>query len=99
MRTIVKSVVGPAVYVQLTGVPVVFGEGERIVSAEAYCSNGAVLAAVDTIYSLRTVINGQTVEVHPQQQTTVGGPGNAWGEIAGASNLAGMTFTVIAQIE
>jgi hypothetical protein len=94
-----KQVTGPAVYVQATGVPVVFGEDAKVVAAMAFCDNEDVLGAVDTIYALRIVISGQGVAIHPYQQTTVGGAGNAWGEIAGAANLAGRKFTVIAQVE
>ena len=94
-----RQVTGPAVYVQATGVPVTFGEEAKVIAAMAFCDNEDVLGVVDTIYALRIVISGQGVAIHPYQQTTVGGAGNTWGEIAGGSNLGARKFTVIAQLE
>ena len=94
-----KTSLGPAVYAQATGVAVTFGENEKVVAAVAVCDNDEVLGAVNTIYALHTVITGKKVNVLVYSQATVGGAGNAWAEIANASNLAARTFTVIAQVE
>ncbi len=94
-----KSTLGPAApggYVQATGIPVVFGEFQKVNRAEAFCDRGQVLGAVDTNYSLSVVITGTTVAIHVWTESTVGGPGNALTELAGATALDARTFTVIA---
>lgn len=93
----IKSRLGPNPYVG-GGFTVVFGEGERVVSAVVKCSNDAVLAANDTAYAIVSSFTGQTVTIQVFAASTVGAGPNAWADLA-AGNMAGLTFTVIAQVE
>lgn len=91
----IKSVAGPNPYVAGTGAVVAFGEFETVVQAMAKCSSDQVLAVNDTAYALVTVITGNVVNVLVFAADTVGVGPNAWAELV-AGNMAGLTFTVIA---
>lgn len=98
-RLAIKSALGPASYVQGTGVQVTFGEHEKVVKALAQCDRTQILEANDTVYGLRISISGQVVTILVYSASTVGAGPNAWAEIAGGSNLSARTFTVIAEVE
>ena len=89
-----KMVHGPASYVQLTGIPVTFNEFEQVTSALATCDASQVLEANDTQYDIRSSYTGRTVSLHIYTQST--SAGGAWAELAGATDLSSLHFTVLA---
>ena len=92
-----KTVAGPNPY-NAGGFTCVFGEDEKVLSAVVKCSNGDILAANDTAYAIRTSFTGKTVTIQVWSASTVGAGPNAYAQLA-AGNMAGLTFTVIAQVE
>ncbi len=95
----VASVAGIADYAAGVGTTVTFGEFEKVTAAIAKCNKDEVLKVDDTIYALEVSIAGNVVTVLVFTCATVGGPGNAWTEIADHSNLSALTFTVVAHGE
>ena len=95
----IKSQLGPASYVQGTGIAVRFGECEKVLAAVAKCDRDDVLAASDTAYALRTSFSGLTVTILVYIASTVGAGPNAWAELGAGLNLSARTFTVIADCE
>lgn len=88
-----KSQAGPNPYVG-GGFTVDFGEFETVINAIAKCSNDDVLAVNDNQYALRVTWATNIVTI----QVWVCNAGAAWAELA-AGNMAGLTFTVIADCE
>ncbi len=95
----VKSVAGPNPYAG-GGFTVPFGEFEQVNRAIVKCSSDHVLGVADTAYSVHCVITPNTdiVTILVSSMATVGAGPNAWTPLA-AGNMAGLTFTVIAEGE
>ncbi|MFH1031120.1 MAG: hypothetical protein V1767_00915 [Chloroflexota bacterium] len=93
-----KSRLGPVSYAT-PGFTVVFGEADRIISAEVACSSESMLAVNDIIYSTRVTFATNTVTIRVYFADTSGAGPNVWTEIADLSDLSPFTFTVLADVE
>jgi hypothetical protein len=94
-----KSSLGPAIYATPVGLPVTFGECDRVNSAQVACSSENMLAVNDVIYSCRVTIVTNVVTIRVYFATVSGGGPNAWTEIADGTDLSPYTFTVLADCE
>lgn len=94
----IKSVPGP-VYAAATPPTVRFGEFEKVLNA-SIDARGAAMRRSDLVTRAEvTLIAGVTVTFRVYQINTTTVTPTAWAEIADATDLSGVTFTVVAEAE
>jgi len=95
----IKSVAGPASYATATPPTVRFGEFEKVLNA-SIDARGAAMRLTDYVVRAEvTAIAGVTVTFRLYRISTVAATPAAWAEVADATDLSGVTFTVIAETE
>lgn len=93
----IKQTAGPNPYAG-GGFTVTFGQFEKVNRAIVKCDQPAVLAVNNTAYATHVSIATNVVTIKVFTASTTGGGPNAYAEL-GAGNMAGRTWTVVADGE